>query len=378
MKLRIRMILLFAFPLILFVSCGSNDISTPTPLPPPLQTLPPVSGGIWVSPEELAVLPMFGSAWNKLKEAADGDIGEANMAGYTANHDVNTLAVALVYARTGEAGHRQKAAEAIRSAIGTEHTGRRKGPNSPQGALAVTIARNLVSYVIAADLIELGDYDAQLDAEFRSWIDGLQYEEWEDHSLVYNCEVRANNHGAMAGASRAAVAVYLEDQADLERTAQVFKGLLGDRDIYTGFDFPKDLSWQVDPFRPVAINPFGATKEGYLIDGALPEEMRRGGPFQFPPSPTGYPWESLQGIVVEAMILYRQGYDAWNWEDQAILRAVQFLYDLHIQYPEDEWWAKGDDKWIPWLVNYVYRTNFPTRSARSGKNMGWTDWTHAL
>ena len=103
--------------------------------------------------------------------------------------------------------------------------------------------------------------------------------------------------------------------AELERTAQVLKGFLGDRESYAAFDFPKDLSWQVGPTRPVSINPAGATKNGLTIDGALTEEMRRGCPFQIPPCPTAYPWEGLQGIIVDAMILYRRGYDVWNWEE---------------------------------------------------------------
>ena len=49
------------------------------------------------------------------------------MAGYTANHDVQTLAVALVYARTGQGWYRAKAAEAIRAVMGTEQTGQVKG-----------------------------------------------------------------------------------------------------------------------------------------------------------------------------------------------------------------------------------------------------------
>jgi hypothetical protein len=102
--------------------------------------------------------------------------------------------------------------------------------------------------------------------------------------------------------------------------------------------------------------------------------MRRGCPIQFPPCLTGYPWEGLQGALVQAMILYRQGYDVWNWENQAFLRAVQFLYDLEQQY--GSWWATGDDTWVPWLINHVYNTSFPTDPANIGKNMGWTDWMY--
>jgi len=157
----------------------------------------------------------------------------------------------------------------------------------------------------------------------------------------------------------------------------VFRGFLGDRASYDAFLWTQDLSWQADEDAPVGINPVGAVKQGVDIDGALPEEMRRGDSFQSPPEPTGYVWEALQGILVEAVILDRAGYDVFRWEDQAILRAVHFIHDLQDQYPDAGWWATGDDTWVPWVVNAAYGTAFPTDPAAVGKCMGWTDWTHA-
>jgi hypothetical protein len=353
-------------------------IVTPTATPtPPGRTLPAVPAGIWISAAELARLPMSGEAWETLKESADGDLDEPNIAGYTSYDDVQTLAVALVYARTGDSAYRARAGEAIRRVMGTEYTGRLREEETTQGALALTLGRNLASYVFAADLIGLAEYDPALDQVFRAWLDGLRYQEWSDGSLASVDQQRANNHGRMAGASRAAIAAYLGDLAEMAEIARVFKGFLGDRAIYAGFTFNRDLSWQANPAAPVGINPRGATRDGEVIGGALTEEMRRGCSFQVHPCPTNYPWEALQGILVEAVVLHRQGYDVWNWEDQAILRAVQYLYDLHLAYPADQWWATGDDRGIPWLVNASYGARFPTEPARRGKNMGWTDWTHA-
>jgi hypothetical protein len=139
------------------------------------------------------------------------------------------------------------------------------------------------------------------------------------------------------------IALYLGDDLELERTAQVFKGWLGDRDIYAGFEYGK-LSWQAAPKNPVGINPVGAEKDGHSIDGALPEEMRRGGKFRWPPQKTNYTWEALQGALVQAELLQQAGYPAWEWEDKALLQAVQFLYDIG-------WKPEGDDEWPPWLVN---------------------------
>jgi hypothetical protein len=192
----------------------------------------------------------------------------------------------------------------------------------------------------------------------------------DGRSLQSTHEDRPNNWGTMAGGSRAAVAAYLGDAAELARTAQVFEGWLGNRSAYAGFNYDSDLSWQADPSRPVGINPLGATKEGHSIDGALPEEMRRGGSFQWPPIETGYPWGALQGAVVQAEILYRAGYDTWQWQDRALLRAVEFLYGLG-------WSPEGDDEWTPWLVDARYGTSFAANaSAKHGKIMGWTSWTH--
>jgi hypothetical protein len=150
----------------------------------------------------------------------------------------------------------------------------------------------------------------------------------------------------------------------------VFRGYLGDRASYTGFSFG-DLAWQCDPARPVGINPKGCTKNGVAIDGVIPDDQRRGGGFQWPPAATGYPWEGMQGVLLQALILDRAGYDAFLWSDKAINRAAGFLFD------RAHWGASGDDSWQPWLLNHVYGTNYPTSPARAGKNFGFTDWLFA-
>ena len=158
----------------------------------------------------------------------------------------------------------------------------------------------------------------------------------------------------------------------MARTAQVFRGWLGDRSAYAGFTYG-DLSWQCDPAHPVGINATGCTKNGVDIGGSLPEEMRRGGTFAWPPTFTGYAWEALQGAVLQADLLRTAGYDAWNWSDKALLRAVRFLYG------RAGWAADGDDTWQPWLIDRRYGTSYRTAPpARTGKNFGYTDWLTGL
>jgi hypothetical protein len=241
-----------------------------------------------------------------------------------------------------------------------------KAIDSEKGGTTLALGRELAAYVIAAELAGLDKEDDQV---FRAWLGRVLSEKLDGRSLRSTHEDRPNNWGTHAGASRAAVAAYLGDKEELERTAAVFRGWLGDRSSYAGFSY-KDLSWQADPAKPVGINPKGAVREGHLLDGALPDDMRRGGRLKFPPGGTGYPWEALQGALVEAEILKRAGYDAWEWEDRALLRAVEFLNRVG-------WQATKDDEWQVWLINYRYGTSFATAvKVRPGKNMGWTDWTH--
>jgi hypothetical protein len=326
--------------------------------------------GIWVSPEELQALPTSGPAWGQLDGFADAPAGTADISDQDNEHDVHVLAAAMVSARTGSDRLRGKAAEGIMDVIGTEDGGR-----------SLALARGLLPYVVAADLIDLEQLDPQRDRRFRDWLRGVRNEMLEPESrptLVTTHERAANNWGTHAGASRIAAAVYLGDRKDLERAAAVFKGFLGDRQAFKGFNYEDDLSWQSDPARPVGVVPAGERKAGVRLDGALPEDMRRGCPFRREPCATRYPWEAMQGIAAQAELLSRQGYDAWEWEDQAVRRAAEYLFELNERSPNEDWAAPAGNQWIPWLLNARYGAGFPTQlPAQPGKGMGFADWTHA-
>jgi hypothetical protein len=314
------------------------------------------SNGIWSSPSEIAHLPMSGPAWDKLKSKADAPLKSLPNLSKRKREGIQVLAKALVYARTGRESYRQEVIDAVMNVMGTE------------GGDALATFRALGTYVVAADLIGM---PADKDQVFRAWLNRLLDPNHKvgSRSLVRCHEVRPNNWGTHAGASRAAVAVYLGDVKEIERAAQVFKGWLGDRNSYAGFKYG-DLSWQADPTKPVGINPLGATKDGHSIDGVLPDDQRRCGSFQWPPCRTNYAWGGLSGAVFQAVILHRAGYDVWNWQDKALLRAVKWLYQVN--YP-----AEGDDTWQPHIINYYYGTSFSAPiPARAGKNVGFTDWSH--
>ncbi len=328
--------------------------------------------GIWISSAEIANFPTSGSLWDNLKAEADQATGTPNLSNQDDPVNVRVLAKAIVYARTQQENYRQDVISAVNAAMGTE-----------AGARALALGREIAAYVIAADLVGLPPAD---DATFRSWLSGVRTYPTTGGpaSLIESHEDRPNNWGTHAGGSRIAIAAYLNDTQEIARCAQVFKGWLGDRNSYANFSYG-DLSWQSDQSNPVGINPQGATIQGQDVDGVLPDDQRRAGSFSWPPTKENYVYEALQGVLAQAVILSRLGNDVWNWENQAILRAYQWLYTNHFKVQindstflyDQSFPAEGDDRWQLPLIDYFYGTNFWDGSPTSGgKNLGWTCWTH--
>jgi hypothetical protein len=339
------------------------------PEPPPPEPPPTLSRGIWIDPDALAALRTTGKPWRALRDAADRPLPPFAVANQESTHNTSVLAKALVYARTGARIDLEDVIQGLRDLVtmGT-YDGR-----------ALALGRNLGAYAIAADLVDLASVDPWLDAALRAKLRELRttYTFGGPRSLIECHEMRPNNWGTHCGGARVAVAAYLDDQEDLRRAADVFRGFLGDRSRYSGFVYggpPKDLSWQCISGATVGINPRGCTKEGRNIDGVIPDDQRRGGSFDadsWPPPRENYVWEALQGILMQAVILERAGYPTFEWSDRAILRAVTWLHEEQ-GYP-----AEGDDTWQPHVVNHFYGTSFPAPvPSRPGKNVGWTDWTH--
>jgi hypothetical protein len=321
------------------------------------------TAGIWIDRSAIASLPMRGAAWNSLSHEANRECGPPDLSNQDDGTNVCVMAKALAFARTGNVRLGIDVRAALRTIVGAP----------PYRGRALSLGRELAAYVIAADIVSLRTLDPNLDSSFRVKITQLLATPTIDgpRNLIDCHEKRPNNWGNHCGASRAAVAAYLGDRTELARVAQVFKGYLGDRSSYAGFRYG-DLAWQCNPERPVGINPKGCTVDGHSLDGVLADDQRRSGELKWPPPHENYVYEGLQGALVQAVILQRAGYDAFDWGDRALLRAVRWLYDTaHFH-------AVGDDTWIPYVVNYFYGTDFPTPEvARAGKNVGWTNWTHA-
>lgn len=314
-------------------------------------------GQIWIDHATIMALPMSGPAWTNVKKAADAAWSAPAVGDQNNTTDQMVFAAALVYARTGQIEYRNKVFTTCKAAIGTESTtGDRR---------SLALGRNLCGYILAADLIGMDD------AQFNAWLDTIPGKKMsDDRTLLQTAQQRPNNWGTMAMGSLSALAAFRGHNTLLINVATVFKGYVGDRSSWSSFKYG-DLWWQFDEARPVGINEFGAIKNGINVDGIPPDDQRRSGGLEPPPVAASYPWEGLQGLVTAANILHRAGFDTWNWEHQAVLRCVQSQY-RNLNPPE------GDDLSIPWLVNAVYGTNFPTSTAAThGKIFGWTAWTHA-
>ncbi|WP_221801441.1 alginate lyase family protein [Oceanobacter mangrovi] len=312
---------------------------------------------LWIDAERLSSLPMSGAGWENLYKTAQQPAGYPNLSDQDDPTNVIVMAKALVYARTGDEKLRQEVIASCLRAIGTDKKGR-----------VLEVSKELMAYILAADLVKLPD-DA--NSRFKQFLITTLIREFPSGKTIRSThEVRPNNWGTYAGATRIAIAGYLGDSKEVARAAKVFKGWLGDESIYAGFRF-KDDSWQADANHPTGINPPGATKYGHSIDGVLPDDQRRGGSFSWPPPKENYVYTALQGAMAQAVLLDRMGYPVWQWQDKALLRAFNWLYTV-ADYP-----AVGDDTWLPFLVNFYYDSDFPVaETSKPGKNAGWTDWTH--
>jgi hypothetical protein len=351
----LRGLLTGALALGLLVHTGAGVLHAATATP----TLRPQQG-IWISKTEIMARPTSGTAWNALLKAANATCATPDLSDQDDKANVCVLAKALVFARTGNTSYRNGVLSALKSIANSgTYSGR-----------ALALGRELYAYVISADLIDLKNVDPSTDSKFRTKIKSLLTTKTSSGptSLIDCDERRPNNWGMHCGAARAAVSAYLGDAAGLARTATVFKGWLGDRSAYAGFKWG-ELWWQCDSSKPVGINRKDCPMEN--LNGVLPDDQRRGGAYAWPPEKEPYVWGALAGASAQANILYRAGYDVWNWEDKALLRAITWLHK-EANFP-----AEGDDTWQPHLFNYVYGTNFPAPvPSRPGKGIGYTDWTH--
>ena len=320
-----------------------------------------------VSRDRLLSLPTRGGAWDYIVQVARERWPAPELDDQDSKTNVQALAAALVYARTGDGAMRAKARDAIQAMIPTYNLSEDSGLGP---------ARQIAGWVLTADFIGL---DGALDGAFRDLLRRALTRPIGSHSR-WGASLRAchedsdNNWGGWCGVSRIAAARYLGDAAELDRAERVYRGFLGDRDAWSGFRGQNSSNGALNS----AIRTWScdASPAGYVPTngdcgdraGAFPADASRAGSYQ--QFDAMYQSETTASIVLTTELLYQAGYSrAWTARD-SLARIARF------DYRHGAWNLGSVQYHWPWLINKRLGTSYPTVAARSGRTFGYTDWLY--
>lgn len=325
--------------------------------------------GLWIGRRALKALPTSGPAWQRLVDTPAGRLRDISC--QDSEHAAGAMARALVAARLDDPAGKASVRDAILAVVGTE-AGSTCGHQPENRVLG--LGRNLVSYVIAADVIDLSAFDPAADGRFRTWLGAVRTvpptESVPNSTLTWLDEHDPGNWSGYAGASRASASLYIGDAADVARSADALRRFTGDG---AGFEWRPtwDLSWACDPDRPVPINP-PCGRDGHELGGIVVADMRRGDGYRWPPTYTQYPRETLVGRSVQAQLLARAGYPAFEFGDRGLYRAAARL--IALDELDDRWYEPEMNAY--WLIAGNLG-GLPTGDQAIGRSVVGADWTHA-
>lgn len=343
---------------------GEPPVEPPTP-PPSART------GVWLSQKELEQRPDSGPLWESVLSAAKAaSASGANIADQNGTHDVATLAAALAGVRLNDQALISKAVAGVVGAIGTE-----------EDARWLAVGRQLGAYIIAADLLNLrAGQHGESGAKVETWLRNFYTRTLRENNgtaqvtLKFVAFKSGSNASAQQGFCYAALAAYLNDKAGLADCWDKFRRYAGDRTSPHKITSNND-AWQAIPSDPVGIQNKGATKGGINIDGAISNDMHRGGENLSNPGYTSYPWVGLSGAVPCALVLHRAGYPAWDVADKALLRAAQYLHRISAQ--NAQWYDASRAAATKHLINMAYGVALPcAHPVGVDQCVGFSDWSH--
>lgn len=337
--------------------------------------------GMWMSGDEIMRLPTSGTAWTTMKNVATGSWGTADLKDQDNRHAINVLAGALVAVRTDNASLRQKVSDGILAA--KRSMDESSEWQTTNGVLAAS--RQIGAYVVAADLINLANFNATADSEFRTWLSMIRTTTIGTHgrwtAISYTCENATSNWATFACASRIAASIYLGDTADVDRSASIIRALVGERSSYPAnapgsngyFEHTAgyNASWACADTTWMGINP-GCIKSDVNIDGVLVEDASRGGGCCILQGDgVMYSWEALQGLFFSTELLYRTGRygNPYDWSNQALKRSLEFM-------KRSGWQITNVASFVPWLANKRYGTTYAQPAKYTGRIMGWGYWLY--
>jgi hypothetical protein len=351
---------------------------SPSPSPAPSPSLDPMAGPdtLLIPRAELMALPTSGAAWELLVADAVGAWGSADASDQNSKHPRFVLAGALVATRTTDPALRQK----VVSAIESWWTG-------PVSSRLLALARQVHGYVMAADLV------GYRDPAFLDWLSEVRTRETGTHgrwrTLSFTAGNSANNYGTWSLASLIAIDAFIGDAEALAR----------DWAIYRGYGLPFASGWSGGPFiatadwserwscvasdgttrTPIGINT-GCAPDRAGLDGAPVEDLSRSSSYPVPDA-TGamYAWESVRAMTLQAILLHRAGFDAWNVNDSQLARLVGYLRRTPAEISIDgTLWGYdrySHNGWPRWVLNRFLGTSYPVnRPADGDRAMGYSDW----
>jgi hypothetical protein len=318
--------------------------------------------GIWTSSAELADIPMSGCAWDKVLAEADAvDPNQADVSNQDGQNNVGILACGIVYARNGVQTYKDKVITACEKLV--------QGGKPADRTLAWS--RETGAYVMAADLV------GYRTTAFEDWCLNMAevYVASDGRTILEMFKARPNNWGGHGFGALCAIYAYLGNTTRLnEIRSHWILMVTGPKPAETTYG---ELWWQADEVNPVLINPQGAMKSGHNVDGIIPDDMRRGGSFKFPPGHTDYNWEHLQGTLSAARVLDRAGLSIYTVDNSALYRAAYAL-QVRLENAYGAWAAAGDDEWMMPYFDEAYSLNWAdsydpctSRIYDHGKNAGW-------
>lgn len=342
----------------------------PPPVDPPPVDPPPSTGDkgyIWVDVTQLHSKPRTGRGWNNMYSMAAGSMpGPVTVADQKSNTSAWAQACAYVYAATGDTDYLKKVLGVMRALV---------SPSLPIGR-ALGLAREVQGYVATAEGIQLAKVDADLDAAVKSKFRYFLTCKTSDGpaSLLESHRKRPNNWGTHATSAVMMIARYIGDAALFADAVKVFRGYLGDYDLYHDFTYGS-LAWQANPKRPVGINPPNSIINGLDVDGMLPEEARRGSTTVGASLPGGdaimYSWEATQGTTAAMAVALNADVDLRPASAWAHKRSIHFMLDVA------HWPISGDDAWQAPVLNRLYPDlKLAVPDGSPGKGLAWTEFTH--
>jgi hypothetical protein len=305
---------------------------------------------------ELLSLPTSSASYTAMQAIADRAIGTPDLANQDSKVAGQTVATALVYARTGVSAYRTKVT-AVLSQVPSANM---------DGARVLSVARQVAGFVIAADLV---GYRAP---SFVSWASDIRtryiggHGRWVD--VTQTSTDTASNWGAWAMASRIAASLYVGDGADVAAAVPVFRAYLGDRSAYVGFRPTRDYdpAWDCDP----ALSLVGINRQCGARSGAVIEDASRSAGSRLDATGIMYSWEGLGGATLTARLLNHAGYTPWAWSDSALRRAGEFLH-RNGGYPP----PYSTNQVPAWEINAAYGLSLgPVNAAGLARQFCCTDW----